>query len=47
MGCSYEYVVSLRYKLAVGVFIAGMPIGAAIKDSLWLVAFQKFVAVTR
>ena len=26
MGCSYGYVVSLLYKLAVGVFSAGMHI---------------------
>ena len=47
MGCSYGYVVSLLYKLAVGVFIAGMPRGAAIKDSLGIMAFEKFAAITR
>ena len=42
-----QVVVYLRYKLAVGVFIAGMPRGAAIKDSLGIMAFEKFAAITR
>ena len=33
-GCSYGYVVSLRYKLAVGVFIAEMPWGGNQRFSL-------------
>ena len=41
MGCSYGYVVSLRYKLAVGVLIAGMQFCSRSNSRLFLEGFRK------
>jgi hypothetical protein len=35
MGCSYGYVVSLRYMLAVEFFIAGMPLVCGDQRFSW------------